>query len=76
VGRTLGGGNYSYSVSTDDAITLTTLWAWGGVLTNGYFYAPSLDKGGGLTSYITSKGYLDFGTKALDPTTGFWVNKP
>jgi len=22
------------------------------------------------------KGYLDFGTNVLTPTTGFWVNKP
>jgi len=59
------------------AITpLTTLWAWDATQTNWYFYAPSLDNAGTLSSYITSKGYLDFGAKALDPTMGFWVNKP
>ena len=55
---------------------ITTLWAWDVGQSNWYFYAPSLDKSGGLSSYITSKGYLDFGTKVLDPTTGFWANKP
>ena len=52
------------------------MWAWDAGQTNWYFYAPSLEKSGGLSSYITSKSYLDFGTKALSPTTGFWVNKP
>jgi hypothetical protein len=59
-------------------LNLTTLWAWDAVQTNWYFYAPSLDAKGGtaLTDYITTKGYLDFGAKTLDPTTGFWVNHP
>jgi len=57
-------------------INLTTLWTWDAALANWYFYAPSLDKSGGLAAYITSKNYLDFGTRVLDPTTGFWVNKP
>ncbi len=57
-------------------VNLTTLWAWDAVLKNWYFYAPSLDASGGLATYITSKFYLPFGTKALDPVTGFWVNKP
>jgi len=48
--------------------------AWDPTLANWYFYAPSLEKSGALSSYITSKDYLDFGTKALDPTIGFWVN--
>ena len=60
----------------DIPINLTTLWAWDPVQSNWYFYAPSLDKSGGLGAYITSKGYLDFGTRVLDPVTGFWVNKP
>jgi len=53
---------------------LTSLWAWDASLGNWYFYASSLDNAGTLSSYITSKGYLGFGTKALDPSTGFWVN--
>ena len=61
----------------DIPINISTLWAWDVLQSNWYFYAPSLDKSGGLTNYIGSKGYLDFGaTKTLDPTTGFWVNKP
>ena len=60
----------------DIPLNLTTLWAWDAVLANWYFYAPSLEKSGGLSSYIQSKSYLDFGTKTLTPTTGFWVNKP
>ena len=30
----------------------------------------------GDLDHITAKGYLGFGTKILDPSTGFWVNKP
>ncbi len=55
---------------------LTTIWAWDAVRANWYFYAPSLDANGGLSGYITSKKYLDFGTMTLAPTTGFWVNHP
>ncbi len=57
-------------------LNLTTLWAWDAALTNWYFYAPSLDSAGSLSSYITSKNYLSFGAGTLAPTTGFWVNKP
>ena len=57
-------------------INLTSLWAWDVAQGNWYFYAPSLEKSGGLSAYIASKGYLDFGTRVLDPTTGFWVNRP
>jgi YD repeat-containing protein len=54
-----------------------TLWAWDSVLSNWYFYAPSMEVNGGLANYITTKGYLDFTDKGktLDPTTGFWVNR-
>ena len=43
-----------------------------------YFYAPSLAASGGLSAYITGKGYLDFtaGGKTLGPGVGFWVNRP
>ena len=60
----------------DIPINLTTLWAWDATLSNWYFYAPSLEKSGGLAAYIVSKGYIDFGSRALTPTMGFWVNKP
>lgn len=57
---------------------LSTLWAWDAVKSKWYFYAPSLDAKAGmyLSDYITSKGYLDFGTRTLDAVTGFWVSKP
>ena len=55
---------------------VTTLWGWDSTLVNWYFYAPSLDSAGTLASYITSKNYLNFGTKILDPAMGFWVNIP
>ena len=58
------------------ATSLTTLWAWDAMLTGWYFFAPSLVNAGTQASYIASKGYLDFGTKTLSPTTGFWVNRP
>jgi hypothetical protein len=55
---------------------LTTLWAWDAQATNWMFFAPSLVNNGTLSSYISSKNYLSFGTKPLTPTMGFWVNKP
>jgi hypothetical protein len=61
------------------ATSLTSLWAWDSTTWNWYFYAPSLENSSGLTSYISSKGYLDFSTpvvKPLDPTMGIWVNHP
>jgi len=60
------------------ATSLTTLWAWDSGNANWYFYAPSLDNSGTLTSYITNKNYEDFtkNAKTLDPATGFWVNHP
>ncbi len=57
-------------------INLTTLWAWNAAIANWYFYAPSLEANGGLSAYITSKLYLDFADKVLEPSAGFWVNKP
>lgn len=64
------------SAEGDIPLNVTTLWAWDAALTNWYFYAPSLEKNGGLGTYITSNSYLEFGTKTLAPGTGFWVNKP
>lgn len=57
-------------------LNVTTLWAWDSATGNWNFYAPSLGAAGELVNYITTKGYLDFGAKRLDPTMGFWVNKP
>ena len=58
-------------------INLTTLWAWSAEQQRWYFYAPNLEANGSLSSYISSKGYLDFGsTRTLDGSSGFWVNKP
>ena len=58
-------------------INLITLWSWNAPLTSWYFYAPSLEASGGtaLSDYATSKGYVDFGTKTIDPAMGFWVNR-
>jgi hypothetical protein len=61
---------------------LTTLWAWNPLQSGWYFWAPSLVSSGALSSYLTSKGYLDFSTLTatpsgtLSPTIGFWVNMP
>ena len=60
----------------DIPLNLATLWAWNASLGNWYFYAPSLDRSGGLANYTASKHFLDFGSRVLDPTTGFWVNAP
>jgi hypothetical protein len=55
---------------------MTALWKWDNTRSNWYFYAPDLEAAGTLESFITTKGYLDFGTNVLEPTTGFWVNRP
>jgi len=55
---------------------VTTLWTWDAAQLNWYFYAPSMDLSGALASYIASKSYLDFGSRTLAATTGFWVNMP
>ena len=55
-------------------INFTSLWTWDTALSKWYFYAPSLEQSGDLSSYNTSKGYLDFGSKVLTPTGGYWVN--
>lgn len=60
----------------DIPLNVTTLWAWNSALANWYFYAPSLDKSGGLSSYLEQKNYLDYGMQKLYPATGFWANKP
>jgi len=57
-------------------LNLTTLWAWDAAVSNWMFFAPMLVNNGTLNNYITTKGYLPFGTKALTPSTGFWVNMP
>ena len=57
-------------------LNITTLWTWDSGLSKWYFYAPSLEANGALSSYITSKNYLNFGTNTLASTTGFWVNHP
>ena len=56
----------------------TSLWAWDTALAKWYLYVPSLDASGGLSSYVQSKGYLDFAAsnKNLGFGMGFWVNKP
>lgn len=74
----IGDGKTPREFNSAIAPNLTTLWAWDAAKANWYFYAPSLDAQGGtfLADYITNKGYLDFGTKVLDPVTGFWANKP
>lgn len=58
-------------------INLITLWSWDAPLASWYFYAPGLEASGGtvLSDYATSKGYLNYGSKSLDPAAGFWVNR-
>ena len=55
---------------------LASLWAWDVSKSGYYFYAPGLEAQGTLGTYISDKGYLDFGTRVLDPVSGFWVNRP
>lgn len=55
---------------------ITSMWAWDTTLAQWYFYSPLLDNNGTLSSYVTGKNYLDFGSRTLSPGSGFWVNKP
>lgn len=55
---------------------LNTLWAWDTAQSRWYFYAPSLDSAGTLSTYNASRTYLNFEARVLGPTRGFWVNKP
>ncbi|MHB8165177.1 MAG: SdrD B-like domain-containing protein [Sulfuricella sp.] len=59
---------------TTNVGNVTTLWAWDSANSAWYFYAPSLAANSTLSSYITSKGYKDFGTLTLGKGLGFWVN--
>ncbi len=54
--------------------SVTTLWAWDNLNNAWYFYAPSLAASNGLASYISGKGYQDFGVTTLGNGRGFWVN--
>ncbi len=53
-----------------------TLWVWDNPSMRWYFYAPDLDRNQGLTSYVASKGYLDFTAenRKLGLGIGFWLN--
>ena len=63
------------SAAGDIPLNLNTLWAWDRASSHWYFYAPALEADGSLPTYVSSKGYLDFGSMSLMPSTGFWVNK-
>ena len=53
---------------------VTTLWAWDNSTGVWYFHAPSLADANTQSSYIQSKGYLEFGSLSLGQDRGFWVN--
>jgi hypothetical protein len=57
-------------------LNLTSLWAWQNNTQRWYFYAPSLERSGGLSAYLGENNYLDFGSVSFAPTMGFWVNRP
>lgn len=71
--------NRALSLTTPGAgevpLNLNSLWAWDNQKNNWYFYSPALEKSGELSGYTQARGYLDFGTKVLDPATGFWINR-
>ena len=54
-----------------------SLWGWDPIKSKWYFFAPTLDLSGELSSYAQSHGYLSFETtgKKLLQGNGFWVNK-
>ena len=58
-----------------------SLWTWNAKQTRWYFYAPSLERDGGLAAvkaYADAQSFLDFSTNSrlLELGMGFWVNKP
>jgi hypothetical protein len=57
-------------------VNFTSLWAWDAALAKWYFYAPGLEASGGLAAFNHKAGYLDFGSRTLNSSTGFWVNQP
>jgi hypothetical protein len=81
VGRITSPQDFNVAQGSD----VTTIWEWNSMRKNWYFYSPSLETLGGpdalgfyLTSYITTKGYLDFSkdNRRFEPGVGFWVNRP
>lgn len=74
----IGESNTPSQFNSALGFNVTTLWAWDSAQSGWYFYAPSLEKNGELTNYITGKGYLNFtaASKTLAPGVGFWVNRP
>jgi hypothetical protein len=74
----LGGLSTPPAIPADIPANLTSLWAWDQGQSGWYFYAPALEKTGGLSAFITGKSYLDFSStsKKLGPGVGFWVNMP
>jgi uncharacterized protein YkwD len=80
-GANLGAADFNRSLSgvlSGVPANVTTLWAWDAANASWYFYAPNLDNGSNLASYIQSKGYEDFSGKGvtLGNGSGFWVNYP
>ena len=57
---------------------ISTIWAWDSTNTKWFFYAPSLDDGTSLQSFLTTNGYEGFkaNNKLLSNGVGFWVNNP
>ena len=55
---------------------VTSLWSWSGTDQKWYFYSPALERSNTLDSYIAGSGYLNFGTRPLARSEGFWVNYP
>lgn len=68
------GDNIAPATFTTNVGNVTTLWAWDNVNGAWYFYAPTLAANSTLASYITGKGYKDFGALTLGNGRGFWVN--
>ena len=62
------------------AANFSTLWAWDATALTWYFYAPTLERDGGLAAvqaYATAHSFRHFQdfTKTLGTGTGFWVNR-
>jgi hypothetical protein len=69
-------GNSPPAAGTVASNQVISLWAWESNRAQWYFYAPDLDNSATLSSFATSKNFLDFGSTPLSLGTGFWVNRP
>jgi sugar lactone lactonase YvrE len=84
VGDGISASSFNSSLSSTAPIAgsvasnVNSIWAWDSANSAWYFYAPTLDANGSLSSFISNQGYKDFRTNnfSFQNGVGFWVNYP